>query len=240
MYRVAVCDDQKAYLDIIEGKLNRYCSDHKISIILKLYNDSQLLVEELEEGKQFDAYILDIEMNKHSGIEVAEIIGNHSAAACIVFLTAFSNYAIEACGMNIFRYVLKEKLEKSFPQILDEMFHRLSWLENQGTYTIINQRKYVKLLQRDIIYIYKEQKNIVFVLNGGKKEQERATLQEVYKKLNGKELFFLDRGIILNLFHVEKIEEQKVFMKDGHSVVSSLPRISELKRFLSLYWGEII
>lgn len=45
-------------------------------------------------------------MNKHSGIEIAEIIGNHSAAACIVFLTAFSNYAIEACGMNIFRYVL--------------------------------------------------------------------------------------------------------------------------------------
>ena len=45
-------------------------------------------------------------MNKHSGREIAEIIGNHSAAACIVFLTAFSNYAIEACGMNIFRYVL--------------------------------------------------------------------------------------------------------------------------------------
>ena len=45
-------------------------------------------------------------MNKHSGIEIAEIIGNHSVAACIVFLTAFSNYAIEACGMNIFRYVL--------------------------------------------------------------------------------------------------------------------------------------
>lgn len=240
MYRVAICDDQREYLEIVEDKLNNYCNAHNISIALKSYNDSQVLVEELGEGKRFDAYILDIEMDKYSGIEIANIVGTYSDIACIVFLTAFSNYAIEVCGMNIFRYVLKEKLEESFPRVLDEMFHRLSWLDNQEIYTIVNQRKYIKFLQREIIYIYKDQKNIVFVLKGGRKEQERTTLQKAYKKLNSRELIFLDRGIILNLFHVERVEEQRVFMKEGYSVASSLPRISELKRFLFMYWGEII
>lgn len=240
MYRIAICDDQKEYLDMIDYTLHNYCRTYNISITLKSYDNSDTLVEEIENKKLFDAYILDIEMTPYSGIEIAKIIESYSSTACIVFLTAFSNYAMEACGMNIFRYVLKENLKESFPQVLDEVFHRLKRLENQETYIISSQRRYIKLLQREIIYIYKKQQNIVFVLLDGKEEHERTSLQKVYKKLNPKELFFLDRGIILNLFHVRKIEGQRVFMKNGYYIDSNPIHITELKRFLSLYWGEIL
>ena len=106
MYRIAICDDQKEYLDMIDYTLHNYCRTYNISITLKSYDNSDTLVEEIENKKLFDAYILDIEMTPYSGIEIAKIIESYSSTACIVFLTAFSNYAMEACGMNIFRYVL--------------------------------------------------------------------------------------------------------------------------------------
>lgn len=240
MYRIAICDDERDYLEIIENKIRVYCRQQEISIVIKLYDDSDQLVEDIEENKQFDVYILDIEMKVYTGIEIARIIEAYSNAACIIFLTAYQDYAIQACGMNIFRYVLKDDLKKEFVNVMSDLFQRLEYLKNPRTYIISNQRRYIKLFQRDIIYIYKDQKNIVFILMGKKTVRERTTLQEAYKNLDKNEMFFLDRGVIINLFHVRKIIEETVTMEEGHSILSSSNRIMELKRFLSSYWGKVI
>ena len=111
-------------------------------------------------------------------------------------------------------------------------------MKDSGMYLISNQRKYVKVTQRDIIYIYKRQKNIVFVLSEGREERERGTLKAVYEKLKGRDMFFLDRGIILNLFHVQKITEGRIYMTEEHRISTAAEHISELKKALHTYWGR--
>ena len=107
-------------------------------------------------------------------------------------------------------------------------------------FLILISRKYVKVFQRDIIYIYKRQKNIVFVLSGGREERERNTLKAAYEKLKGRDIFFIDKGIILNLFHVQRIVDDRIHMTEGHSISTTVEHISELKKVLHTYWGELI
>lgn len=240
MYRIAICDDEYKYLEVVEQKVKKYCEEKKICVVMKGYNDSDTLVEDIECGKMFDAYILDIEMKGYSGIEAAKIIRSNSNEAFIVFLTAYRDYAIEACGMNIMRYVLKARLDGELNGVLDMLFLRLNAIRNNSIYLINNQRRYIKLSQRDIIYIYKHQKNVIFVLVGGKEEKERTTLQMVYKKIQSDEWFFLDRGYILNLYHIQKIIKDEVNMTEGHRIVSNTSHIKELKVHLHEYWGEMI
>lgn len=240
MYRIAICDDDNHFLTMVCDQVREYCDSHGVSAVVKKYDDAVTMIEDIEAEKLFDAYILDIEMGKHSGLEIARMIEARSSIACIIFLTSYRDYAIEACGMNVFRYVLKEKMEQRFSEVLRELFQRLIWLEGIGNYVISKQRRFVKFSQRDIIYIYKYQKNVIFVLRGGKEEHERTTLAEVYKKLNSQELFFLDRGIIVNLFHVQKILDRHVIMTEGYRITTSQGSAGELKHFLNKYWGDFI
>lgn len=240
MYKIAICDNNLDYLELVNEKIKKYCKKNEIGATIKLYNECGSLIEDTEYGRLFDAYILDIEMKGYSGIEAAKVIGKHSSMICIIFLTAYMEYSIEACGMNIFRYMLKDRLDREFEPVMNELFNRLNMMKNYDIYLISNQRRYVKISQRDIIYIYKRQKNIVFVLIGGKEEWERGTLKDVYQKLKNRDMFFLDRGIILNLFHVHKIVGDKISMTEEYNISTSTEHITELKRVLHIYWGEMI
>jgi len=240
MYRVALCDDNYDYLKFVEAQIQKYCLQKNIRIELKVFQDGSRLEEATEQGNLFDAYILDIEMPVCSGMDIARQIGNHSPAACVIFLTAHGDYAIEACSLNVIRYVLKDRMEQELDVTLNDLFFRLERLSSHKAYIISNNRKYVKLLHKDIIYIYKRQKNVVFVLPGKREEQERTTLQNVYEKLENPDLVWLDRGIILNLIHVQRVSNDVVEMKDGHKILTGAEHALELKRRLNTYWGDLI
>ena len=240
MYKLAICDDNKAYLELVESKIQKYCSENQLNIIVDSFEDSDMLAEYVEEKKLYDAYILDIEMPNLSGVKLAEKIRESSECAYIVFLTAYESYAIKACGINVLNYVLKEQMEEELDSVLAKLFERLERMNDDKVYVISNQRKYVKIQQRNIIYIYKNQKNAVFVLDGMEEERERITLQEVYQKLDNSDMVLLDRGIILNMQHVRKIVDDHVIMKGGHDLITSKIHANELKEHLLTYWGGIV
>lgn len=121
MLRLALCDDDREYLKLVEGKIKDYCRMRHREIMLECFSDSDLLATAIERERLFDAYILDIEMQDYSGVELAEMIRERSEMACILFLTAHVMYAVEACGMGIFRYLLKERLDQELPAALDSL-----------------------------------------------------------------------------------------------------------------------
>lgn len=240
MYRIVICDDDENCIKLTEEKVREYCEVHEIDAVITPLSDNDLLMEYIREKRMFDAYILDIQMRTYSGLDIARQINEVSEEAGIIFLSAYSAYAVEACGMNVVRYVLKEQMDKELPLALDGLFKRLESPGGGKEYVISSQRKYVKLAQRDILYLYKEQKNVVFVLKDGREERERTTLQEVYEKLDHAEMFWLDRGVILNLYHVRRVTEDRVEMTDGHMLVTNQAHAADLKRKLHDRWRSML
>lgn len=239
MFRILLCDDNQDFLNILENRVRDYYSGK--DVIVKTVNDSDILVTLIEKNQFFDAYFLDIEMQDYSGIEVARMIKQRSQSAAIIFLTAFSVYAIEACGMYIFRYILKERFETELPLVLDDLYKYLQCLVNGKRYQIVNQRKCLSFFQREIIYITKEQKNAVFHKVDGTKEYDRLTLREVYRKLaNESEMCFADRSIIINLFHVRRVETDRVVLSNGEKIYFNSTQIGDIKKKITLYWGDVI
>ena len=127
------------------------------------------------------------------------------------------------------------------PIVLGSLFKALEQVNNNKYYVVRNQRRYLKFLHREVVYICKEQKNVKFVLKNGNSVNERTTLEEVYKRLSEDEDFFqLDRGIILNLFYVRGVAGGSVKMDTGFEITSSVKHIEELKKRMNIYWGRIL
>jgi len=241
MFRIALCDDNKEFLELVHKTVSEYCVQNEIQAEFVTFDDSDLLANTIERNHIFDAYILDIEMQDYSGMELAGMIRERSDLAYIILLTAYSNYAVYACGRGIFRYVLKDTMKEEVPRALESLFQALEQVNNHKYYIIQNQRRFMKFLHRDIVYICREQKNVKFVLKDGKSIKERTTLEKVYNVLSEDEDFFqLDRGFILNLSHVRGISNGSVKMDNGFEINSAVKHTEELKKRVNVYLGRIL
>ena len=240
MYRIALCDDNLEYLELIKNRIREYCMVNRIEAKLDCFIDSSHLDELIDEKQMYDAYILDIEMPFVSGVDLAERIREKSEDVPIVFLTAYDSYAIKACNIHVQSYLLKDALEEELSKTLILLFDKLQKQDEQRLYRISNQRKYVRFNHRDIIYIRKEQKNAVFVLEGKKEEQERITLQELHKSLNDPELYLAERSLIININHIKRIVESRIYMTDGYELVIGKNNLTDLKQYLNQYWSSLM
>lgn len=238
MYRIALCDDNEEHLEKIETRIRDY--EKRNGNLFEVYKfvDSDILMDKIEAHNLFDAYFLDIEMPCYTGINLAEKIKQESDDAMIVFITAYDSFAVEACGINVVRYLLKEYIDEQMESILDELSERMRKVTDDKIYVIANQRRYVKLQQKNIIYVYKYQKNAIFVMRNGKEERDRRSLQETFEKMNNEDMIWLDRGIILNIRHICQVTGQKIIMEGGYVIVTSVEHIKELKRILINYWEK--
>lgn len=229
MYKIAVCDDNQECLDMVKAIAEPFCREKGLEVSFRYFSDSDELLELIEEKRLFDAYFLDVDMPHHSGLELVRKIRNMTAIPLIVLLTGYETYAVEACGLNIFKYVLKAKWKEEAGRLLTEMFARLSQVRDNRIYLINNQRRYVKFMHREILYIIKEQKNAVFILEDREREPERDTLRNVHRKLDNPSMYFLDRTMILNVLHIRRVEGNVVVMDDGYEIYSGDENIRELK-----------
>lgn len=240
MYRIAVCDDNAEFAELAGERIRQYCIQHDTSATIRVFSDSDQLMELIEQKQLFDVYVLDVEMPCYSGLDIARKVREYTDTAAIILLTAYSLYAIEACGMDIFRYVVKDNYEVELDSVMDSLLSHIRRRKEENIYIIKNKNKYIKLNQNDIISIHKEQKNAVFVLSGNREERERQTLQEIHKQLNNPNMLFMERGNILNLAHIRRVTVDMVEMDNGFKLYLSRERIQELKAMLNKYWGELI
>ena len=143
MYKIALCDDNEESLKLIKDTLLSYCDCHNFEVRPHSFSDSDALLELIEEKKFFDAYILDIDLPVHSGLDLVRQIRARTELPVIILLTGYEQYAIEACGMGIFRYVLKNDWDNNSERILGELFERLRNIRDERVYIISNQRKHI-------------------------------------------------------------------------------------------------
>lgn len=238
MYKIAVCEDDTIYLELIAEWIRRYFSENYMNVEVHGFSDADYLMEQIEKKILFDAYILDIKMPVYTGMDLAREIRSRSRLPFIIFLTSHEEYSIDACGLQVSGYVMKARAEKRLGPVLKRLFQDMEEMKAQKTYKIENQRRCFLLMQKDILYIDKKGKNVVFHMKTGDTEEERLTLQQAYEKMDNPDMIFLNRKTIINLAHITRIESQTVTIDGIHTF--PVRDTSLIKGRLTVYWGKEI
>jgi len=101
MIKCIVVDDEKLILDELASFIES-CN----AAVVGRYINPKTAIEELSNTKP-DIAFLDIEMPEINGIDAAKRIIAVSPATHIVFITAYSGYALKAFGVSAIHYLLK-------------------------------------------------------------------------------------------------------------------------------------
>jgi len=113
--RVLIVDDERAG----RTRLSRLVSDIDGVTVAGEFA-SALDAARAIKSEQFDIVLLDVEMPDHSGLDLAQLIGDAIMPATI-FVTAHSDYAVKAFELNAIDYLLKpvsrERLEAAIRRV---------------------------------------------------------------------------------------------------------------------------
>lgn len=235
--KVAIVDDMEEMLDIIYSYVKK--NENNFEVKCDCFQKPQYLLNKLKSGLKYDLYFLDIKMPEINGLELAKEIKSLQNSAYIVFVTCYEKYAIAGYNKKIraYQYILKNQLQEKIPEIVNEISCEIL-NSREEFYTIQNKLRYERFRVSDIKYIYKEEKNSVFITKEGE-YRERNSLKSVIKNLKKPEFLFMDSGRIINIKYIRKIVGDTIFLFDGTKFYVSKANLRKVKKGISDYWRNI-
>lgn len=167
-------------------------------------------------GSYVDLIFLDINMPVISGLE---FIDKLQFKPNIIFTTAYSEYALDSYEFEAVDYLLKpiefDRFTKSIKKVKNliqlNALHQDSFLKK--FIFIKDGYKQIKIGIDEIVYIQSEG-NYLNIATTEKKVVARMTFQQLSEKLPGTSFFRVHNSYIVNLTHVNKIEDNHIFMPE--------------------------
>lgn len=236
MIRIALIDDSKEFLELTFHLLQECFSQSGRRCEIERFNDPVSLLYEIDDRDFFDICFLDIEMPKMNGIELAKRIREKRRRTIIVFLTAHPEFIRTGYEVKAFDYLFKERIDKELSNLMGRILSEVDERKKR-IYMIETNSRIEKIYYEEIIYVYKSGQYARFVLKD-KELQDRKALKEVLEKLHSKEFIAVERGFIVNIEHIKKIDSRDVEMEDGTVIRVSRERIGELKQRMQEHWLE--
>jgi two-component system LytT family response regulator len=103
MYKAIIIDDEEMARTLLFEMLKEYCTNIDV---VDLCKDLPTGVKSIRKNKP-DLVFLDIEMPGHSGLELLDFFDEDDINFSIIFVTAYSRYAVQAFKLSAVDYLLK-------------------------------------------------------------------------------------------------------------------------------------
>lgn len=238
MLKIAVLDDQEYYLEMIEKITRKSLLEKGISYELTSYTCPENLLDDIEDNDKYDIYLLDVELPKTSGIEVAKKIREKYFDSIIIYITNFVEYAVAGYEVNAYRYIPKTMLEQKLPEAYLSVYPGIE-NKKRNYYIIEKNHKLERIAYDDIYYVEKNDKYILIVHRYGI-SRDRKTITEFLKNVCQYEHSFIgvDRSYIVNIMHVMSLKNQKIQLRNGDEIPVSKPKLSYVKKEIMRIWQK--
>ncbi len=213
--KVLIIEDEAINIEIITDHILRY--NDKIEIVASLQSKEE--VEKwYETNEQVDLVFSDIELLDGN---VFSLLKTNIIKSPIIFTTAYNTFYQDAFDVNGIAYLLKpisynkfskamEKFESLQNKEVDwkrisETIHGLN--NNYKERIIIKTKTEIKILTtKNTGAILSNSGKCIAIDENGKENEFRYKLSDLIKELNPKEFFQINRGEIVNINFIEKIE----------------------------------
>lgn len=239
-YRAAIVDDSQEYRDTVQEVLQSVAGRCGKEIQCTQFSRAETLVYEMnDEGAYFDIYVLDIQMPGINGMDLGRGIREKYPDVCMIFVTSYSRFALESYEIDAYQYILKDKIAERLPRALEKFFRRTAEETEADYYTISTANKLEKFRFKDIIRICKNGKYAEFVTKE-RTYRQRLSLNDVYKMLPEGDFVFIERGIIVNIFHISGMDVREITLSNHEVVTASRAYLKNVKEEVTRYWSRQI
>lgn len=236
MLHIAICDDEKYFVQYLTDLLNQYSKETGRNIKITPYYDGMELIEKYD--PTIDLIFLDIQMKMVDGLHAAERIRQMDETVGIIFLTTLTQYGLEGYKYHATNYIIKPMKYARLKSEMDKFVER-SQKEDTPSLVITNDTGKYKVPLKSIRYVETYNRNLMFHT-----EQENIicykSMKEVERELCDKDFVRCHTSYIVNLFYVKGIKKLDIELITGEVIPISQPKRKEFMERLTDYWGNFL
>lgn len=105
--RIAVCDDEQAQRALLEKYIMEWAGSSGQDVQIVAFPGSEEFLFRWEDDKAFDLLVLDVEMGRMNGMELAGKLRKEKETVGILFVTGFEQYMQQGYEVEALHYLLK-------------------------------------------------------------------------------------------------------------------------------------
>lgn len=211
--RIAFCDDDPRLTQLLSVYAQAWAESNKQTVSLQCFSTSEDFLLSWTSSSMFDVVFLDIKMEPLSGLELAQIIRSINSNVTIVFVSAYSEYAIEGYSVDAAHYLLKPVSRQTFFECMDKLVARV--LPAQQKFFLIEKGgSTLKLLHDEIMYFEARSHSINVHSTKGIIDY-RGRILDLEEKLTPAEGFIrTHRSFLVNLAHIRSMNKSEIQLKN--------------------------
>lgn len=228
----AICDDDEIVCEAVFNKVKGYFDSCGIEVKIESFTSAVVLYNSIKnDAKKFDALLLDIDMPKLNGVDLAVEAKNINKDIDIIFISNREDKVFDTFKVLPFGFVRKTSFSKDIVGVLQLYMEKRIMTDTYIAIKSNNNSVIQKVNVNSIVYIESfRYKQFVYLENGDVIEC-RMTLEDFESKLAKNDIIKVYKGYLINLKFVQKIENRGIIMnyKDGVLINISRSKVQEIK-----------
>lgn len=237
MIHIGICDDDAVMRKRMEQMVEKCCEETGSICKNSIFDNSGALLNEIKDRTYFDLFLLDIEMPKMDGIDLAGKIRKYLPDSLIIFVSSYEKYVYESFKVQPHRFVPKSEIDKMLQAAVRDALKQIA--DQEGKCLVIeNKRVLERVPMKHIAYIWHRGKYAYIEKTDGSVAKVRKTLKQVYSELPDGDFVWADRGYILNISKIVRITGEEILLTNDARIDVNKDRLTDLRNQLRKYWVE--
>lgn len=237
MISIGICDDQEVFIEKFKTELEKYFATYqsKQEYVLSCYNNPKELFDDFSD-KNFSIVFMDLvyDSKDQDGILWSKRIHDAYQNVLVIILTSYEERIKEGFYARAYRFMTKPLIWQELKENMDACMEEL---EEFKLVPVTIQGVDMSIMARNLIVIEaRAGGSVLYGTNSNLYCQDGLVVWE--KKLSETLFFRCNRKYIINLCHIQKLDQHYVYLTNGQKLPVSRRRWTELqKRFIQYDLG---
>ena len=233
---ILICDDDKKDLDRLEGLIRRYDEERHIGADVNCYENAADFLADISDHVP-DIIFLDINMEEMDGLQLAEKVREWNEDVPIILVTAYINYAVDGYKVSANRFLVKDDLDKTFPECMDDICRRISRKAKHMIFPCVEGDVDIKLT--DIVFIETTgHKSIIHLKN--EEYHLYESMDELESRLKAFGFLRVHQSYMVGIRHISNINNYILTLDTGYQIKVPKARYKQVRQERTLYVGRAL
>ncbi len=237
---IAICDDCKSDALLARDIVKQSLKDIHVSADIVCYDCAEDIESKIFKHKEsLDILILDIDMPKVSGLELAEKLRVNNMNLIIMFLTNHDKFVFKAIEFQPFRYIRKICIESEMPLAIQSAVKIIQM--QQDKYTLLHTKDgEIQVALSEIMYFEADKRKTSVYLSNGRVLSVYKSITELIEAISSYKFIMIHRCCVVNIDFIKKLKNDIIVLKNSEMLLVSRRKIKEVKQQIMKLWGDKI